>query len=1148
MSKNETRTGSHRRVLRLIESIRSLTEEVTPGKAIAIVVIGVAALGVLATFMANKCLNDANASGPWITAWTHNGVVRLQFAGDSATSVGVVKDWTQQCGSSWQSIIRRNLVLDNAFAILYSALLTFLVLFAARSERLNPLLRLLRVPVALLALAAGALDMVLENGALWIMVESGRMSTGWISWPAVARLASTFKFLLAAVTFLFLIATAIARLRRRARSATTEGQPQQPAEQQPGPPDPRRQRALLPQGKPLPGSTSDATATFTEVAAIELEFIHHNRHPDRSAEQVAQNLVGLSMSGGGIRSATTNLGILQGLAELKILPFVDYMCTVSGGGYIGSCLSSLLSIRKGAIPATGEHTLPEKPYALGAKDQPMFTTKWCSFPFRDDRVPGDSADAQSSRRAASLIAHLRTHGNFLVARRGVLSRDTLRALGNVITGIVYNVAGFLIGLATIAALYLVAASLLVPRSDVAYGVSSAAKAARPIAGAVIDRSRAVAADSSVVRQAEKACDSVGSTCRVITRVSLVEPSFSHALAQNASVTLQPFRMALSGTGNLRVLMIGSGLIGVTWTLAMLAMIFASAVWFDAPRLFEPEAGEAQDERFEKLLLNFLSISTIAVVALVAVVLEHWQEPQQPVAQLAMLWVPFMMLLGARLASIIVAVSIPNLALWTQRLRSLWGSTQSLLIYGLWMTAALVILAPLMFTFAEHKTMATLGGLTALGVSRSLAPRQHGGSLIGLRLAPWLARFLLGLAVFALIALGITTFGATLVETLTPLGRVLFFFGALVVLLSLGILVNHNKLSPHYFYRDRLAETYLRSDVPDASHRMWLFRDAMELELRKLHGEFVEPNADPAANVRNTAPYHLISAAINLAGSRDLTRKDRKSGYWLFSKLYCGSTHTGFRPTDLYVGGDTRVGRAIAISGAAASSGMGFQTFFAQSFATVLFNVRLGYWMANPAHAKSIGTKVQRPFWPLYLWREIVMATNERTEMVNLSDGGHTGDNVGIYPLLQRRCKIIIACDAEQDRELSFNSFSEALRHAYIDLGISVDIDLSMIRPDPETGRSRYHAAVGRIRYPDRPDQTSYLIYLKNSLTGDEPETVLNYEVNSPAFPHETTADQFFSDAQFESYRSLGVHIAKSTFARWAYSAAVGAPDLAHRPA
>jgi hypothetical protein len=282
---------------------------------------------------------------------------------------------------------------------------------------------------------------------------------------------------------------------------------------------------------------------------------------------------------------------------------------------------------------------------------------------------------------------------------------------------------------------------------------------------------------------------------------------------------------------------------------------------------------------------------------------------------------------------------------------------------------------------------------------------------------------------------------------------------------------------------------------------------------------------------------LISCAINLAGSRDLTRKDRKSGYFLFSKYFCGSRHTGYQPTERYIGGDVKLARAVTISGAAAGSGIGSGTFFAQAFATVLFNLRLGYWMPNPMKPESMTNAFVKAwsFWPKWLWREVTLGTDERHSLVNLSDGGHTGDNVGLYPLLQRRCKLIIACDAECDPALSFGSFTEAMRHAYIDMGIDIDIDMTMLRSDRETGMSRSHCAVGLIRYPRNANghrPVGYLVYLKNSLTGDEPEPVLNYKSTHPAFPHESTADQFFDDAQFESYRALGVHIAEHAFAQW----------------
>src|SRR5688572_7938539 len=48
----------------------------------------------------------------------------------------------------------------------------------------------------------------------------------------------------------------------------------------------------------------------------------------------------LAFSGGGIRSATFALGVLQGLAYLRLLKRFDYLSTVSGGGYIGGWLAA----------------------------------------------------------------------------------------------------------------------------------------------------------------------------------------------------------------------------------------------------------------------------------------------------------------------------------------------------------------------------------------------------------------------------------------------------------------------------------------------------------------------------------------------------------------------------------------------------------------------------------------------------------------------------------------------------------------------------------------------------------------------------------------------------------------------------------------
>src|SRR4051812_33330118 len=50
---------------------------------------------------------------------------------------------------------------------------------------------------------------------------------------------------------------------------------------------------------------------------------------------VERDLVGLAISGGGIRSATFGLGVLQALSREGVLPLIDFLSTVSGGGFIG---------------------------------------------------------------------------------------------------------------------------------------------------------------------------------------------------------------------------------------------------------------------------------------------------------------------------------------------------------------------------------------------------------------------------------------------------------------------------------------------------------------------------------------------------------------------------------------------------------------------------------------------------------------------------------------------------------------------------------------------------------------------------------------------------------------------------------------------
>ena len=210
--------------------------------------------------------------------------------------------------------------------------------------------------------------------------------------------------------------------------------------------------------------------------------------------------------------------------------------------------------------------------------------------------------------------------------------------------------------------------------------------------------------------------------------------------------------------------------------------------------------------------------------------------------------------------------------------------------------------------------------------------------------------------------------------------------------------------------------------------------------------------------------------------------------------------------------------------------MGYNTSPLVSFLLTMFNFRLGWWVPNPGyHSKTKFPSFlewAQKFHSGYLVWELFGLANENTKYVNLSDGGHF-ENLAIYELIRRRVKVIIACDAECDSEMSFGSLGNLIRICQTDFGAQIDIDVNSIKKDKETDLSRAHCAVGRITYSN--GSQGYLIYLKSSVTGDEDVGVEQYRAGHPDFPHETTADQFFSEDQFEAYRRLGHHMAEMTF-------------------
>jgi hypothetical protein len=333
-------------------------------------------------------------------------------------------------------------------------------------------------------------------------------------------------------------------------------------------------------------------------------------------------------------------------------------------------------------------------------------------------------------------------------------------------------------------------------------------------------------------------------------------------------------------------------------------------------------------------------------------------------------------------------------------------------------------------------------------------------------------------------------------------------------------INVNQSSLHSFYRDRLSKLYLlRGDKADQVEHY----DSLCLSELNQPGSY--------------GPYHIINSTLNLHGSGIESLRGRDADFFFFSRNYCGSAHTGYCQTQQLEVADKHLnlGTAMAISAAAAAPNMGTSTIRSLVFVLTLLNVRLGYWLPNPRFVRT-GMRIGKP-WALYLWREATGDLTPAKALVNVSDGGHI-ENLAIYEMLRRRCKIIVCIDGEQDGGYQFRGLINLMRLARIDLGVEINIDLNDLKPDP-SGLCRQHFAIGRITYGgDMGD--GQLIYVKSSMTVacEGNPFLASYRANNPEFPHQSTGDQFFDEQQFEAYRALGEYVGKQlvTFLRSSGSA------------
>ena len=377
-----------------------------------------------------------------------------------------------------------------------------------------------------------------------------------------------------------------------------------------------------------------------------------------------------------------------------------------------------------------------------------------------------------------------------------------------------------------------------------------------------------------------------------------------------------------------------------------------------------------------------------------------------------------------------------------------------------------------------------------------------------KVALWIAGFvlpLLGLALFYLLCAMGRVEKVDLGFVVMP-GRCLLWCSAGICTVLAAAFLNINLTGPHRLYRNGLNKTFVQKE------------EAREERV---------PLTD--INPRQTAPYHLLNAAVNIPSCKQPGLRDRHCDFFLFSKHWMGSPITGYRPAAEWQmnGQPADLGSALAISGAAFSANMGLGTYPTLRALLVFLNVRLGFWIRQPHIAGKWGfPKWKHPGFFCLLREMTGLGMREDHRWLNLSDGGHI-ENMAVYELLRRRCKFIICVDGEADPQHTFQGLMTLVRHAQIDFGIRIEPHLDDLRPHKDTGMCRSHfQRLCRIHYPEG---TGLLLYLKLSLTGNEAELIRRYRHNNADFPHQTTLDQFFDEEQFEAYRQLGVHVTEGLF-------------------
>ncbi len=848
----------------------------------------------------------------------------------------------------------------------------------------------------------------------------------------------------------------------------------------------------------------------------------------------------LCLSGGGIRSAAFCLGALQGFADAGSLKQFNYLSTVSGGGYIGSWLQALITntTLNDAIDA-----LKTQP---GTRDPALGNPVLALRNFTNFLTPAGNVSMDSF--AGAILWFRNTFLNWLIftpifaaiALTPEIYRLTIEAAASTRPGLE-------------CILVFALAFLLIATVDGCRFLPTQAFARQRQAPPGQPQGRTVGEIDE------------GITWPMVAWTILLPVWAATEIANDGAAAGWRYGFPIAVGA---VLILGFVFAGVSanaytrpfyrrnfpyWFLASLI----TTAFLSAGVLYCDEAGRYISGKIGDSIRAEYGVSCANCGAILLLVI------------FGPLWITL-----ADLLQTTVYVGFRNFARfgnidreWLARLNA-----RLLILPVIWMLlSATTLIVPLIVAMKARAIVAALTGPVGAMIARStgtlagntpadITKAASGKSNATNRLLFTVAA-IFGVSLFALLAEATRRAIARIIAPIAPslmaaeftVDRLMIALAIMALMASLawfaGKYINVNRFSMHDVYRMRLARAFIGTTLSEAKvrpDRFTSFDPQVGIAMTSLWSMFrcVEPCLFPVINV-----------ALNLVGTDNPALKERKAKPFTITPLHSGSAalrhldakrSTPQKPvynrgtyvdTCAYARRDPRsdtpgtgikLSTAMTISGAAVSPNMGYHSSPIAGMLMTLFNARLGIWLPNPAGPGMTPRDMQRngPNNAVgALAREISgRTTDDRTE-IYLSDGGHF-DNLGLYEMLRRRCRRIIVIDAGADPKYAFADLGTAIRLASIDGLAEVNF---VTRLTAGIGEMPVHGAYATIQYPPGKDGNApigELIYFKSHMITPLPVALVAHAAASKDFPHDNTADQFFTESQFESYRQLGHEIIK----------------------